>query len=342
MKKKVLAIIMCIVMIIGILPVYAFADNGLSDWTYNVFRDGTAEITGYYGTDTELFFPEIIDGYTMIAIADDAFKYDFGDECNFTKVVIPETYKRIGRNNFYECRSLSTVSLPNGLTEIGINSFVNTELYFKNRSECRKNNQLIVFYIDGYCLYSDQGQNYSDYYTIKPGTKLIANSAFAHNNKLPGVIIPDGVEYIGNYAFYDCYWFCYAVIPNTVKAIGKCTFGGNDLLDAVLIPESVTDIDELAFKNSEQFLTIYGVKGTAAEDFANRQGIEFVETKDIVYGDIDQDGVVTIADYASTKSNVCGETELSGTAHIVGDMNGDCVIDGFDLFHVDMAINGLA
>ena len=27
---------------------------------------------------------------------------------------------------------------------------------------------------------------------------------------------------------------------------------------------------------------------------------------------------------------------------IIGDMNGDCVIDGFDLFHVDMAINGMA
>ena len=37
--NKRIAIFMCIVMVIGILPVYAFADNGLSDWTYNVLRE---------------------------------------------------------------------------------------------------------------------------------------------------------------------------------------------------------------------------------------------------------------------------------------------------------------
>jgi hypothetical protein len=338
MKKKILALIMCIAMVIGIFPVYAFADDTSSDWTYNVFRDGTAEITGYYGTDTELLFPEIIDGYTMVAIADDAFKYDFGDECNFTKVVIPETYKRIGRNNFYECRSLSEVCLPSGLVDIGINSFVNTELYFNNRSECRRKGQFVVFYIGDYCICSDQGQNYSDYYSIKPGTKLIANSAFAHNDKLPGVIIPDGVEYINPYAFYDCYWFCYAVIPDTVKSIGKSAFGNNGLLDAVIIPEGVTEIDDKAFYKSEQFLTIYGVKGSAAEEFATQRGIEFVEMKDITYGDIDGDGVVTISDYASTESYSIGNTEISGNAHIVGDMNHDQIIDAFDAAAIDRVI----
>lgn len=339
MKKKIIALIMCIVMIIGIFPVYAFAEDGLSDWTYNVFRDGTAEITGYNGTDTELVFPEEIDGYTMVAIADDAFKYDFGDECNFTKVVIPETYKRIGRNNFYECRSLSEVCLPSGLVDIGINSFVNTELYFNNRSECRRKGQFVVFYIGDYCIYSEQGQNYSDYYLIKPGTKLIANSAFAHNDKLPGVIIPDGVEYINPYAFYDCYWFCYAVIPDTVKSIGKSAFGNNGLLDAVIIPEGVTEIDDKAFYKSEQFLTIYSVKGSAAEEFANRRGVEFIEMKDITYGDIDGDGIVTVSDYASAESFSIGNTDINGNSHIVGDMNGDCIIDAFDAAAIDRVIN---
>ena len=341
MKKKLFSIIMCLVMILTILPIYAFAEADLSNWTYNVLRDSTAEITGYNGSDTELVFPEEIDGYTMVAIADNAFKGTVTSYRNFTSVTIPETYTRIGDNNFYRYYDLAEINLPHTLTYIGINSFVGTKVYEDNYWYCIANNQSAVFYIGEYLIFSNQNQNYKDYYAINPGTKLIATGAFVNNDDLPGVIIPEGVEYIGPSAFAGCFWFCYAVFPNTLKSIGKYAFAANDMLDAVVIPEGVSEIDELAFYNSEQFLTIYGVKGSAAEEFANKRGLEFIETKDIVYGDIDQDGTVTITDYSSTKSNVCGETELSGTAHIVGDMNSDCVIDAFDLFQIDRTVNNL-
>ena len=100
-------------MVMSVLPVYAFAEDGLSDWTYNVLseEEKTAEITGYNGTDTELLFPEEINGYRMVAIADEAFcgasYYDYP----ITRIYVPDTYKRIGDANFRYYRNLMEVNM---------------------------------------------------------------------------------------------------------------------------------------------------------------------------------------------------------------------------------------
>ncbi len=332
-------------MILCILPVYVFADDDLRDWTYNAFRDGTAEITGYNGTDTELVFPEKIDGYTMVSIADDAFSYEIGDDCPVTSITIPDTYKRIGNNVFYQSLYLEEINLPDTLEFIGVNAFDKTALYTKTRSELRKAKQPEVFYIGEYLIKADQrGQFFSDCYTIKPGTKVIASGAFFACNTMQKIIIPEGVEYVNDGAFAWCNNLKSVVFPNTVKEIGNCVLVANDNLRAVVIPASVEYIDEYAFSNQSvymQFLTVYGVAGTAAETFAKENGTIFIELKDVVYGDVDGDGVVSVNDYASMKSCVLCEIEYEGENEIIGDMNGDCVIDGFDLFHVDMAINGM-
>lgn len=343
MKKKIIALIMCIVMVVGILPVYAFAEDDYSDWTYSVFRDGTAEITGYNGTDTILVFPEEIDGYTMVAIADDAFSYEIGDDCPVTSITIPDTYKRIGNNVFYQSLYLEEINLPDTLEFIGVNAFDKTALYTKTRSELRKAKQPEVFYIGEYLIKADQrGQYFSDCYTIKPGTKVIASGAFFACNTMQKIIIPEGVEFVNDGAFAWCNNLKSVVFPNTVKEIGNCVLIANDNLRAVVIPASVEYIDEYAFSNQSvymQLLTVYGVAGTAAEIFAKKNGTIFTELKDVVYGDVDEDGSVTIADYASTKSNVMGEAEFDGNEEVIGDMNYDCVIDAFDLFEIDRTIN---
>ncbi len=87
MKKKVLALIMCIVMIIGILPVYAFAVDGEDeeeplfeqhgDFILEIFsvdENGfVAGINGYTGDDTELDIPSVIDGKKIECIEANAF-----------------------------------------------------------------------------------------------------------------------------------------------------------------------------------------------------------------------------------------------------------------------------
>ena len=344
MKKRIFSFALCVIMVIGILPVYAFAEDSLNDWTYNVLseEEKTAEITGYNGTETELVFPEEIDGYTMVAVADNAFKYNSLNSPEIYSITVPETYKRIGKYVFYGCGTLSNIELPHSLEYIGEFAFLLTDYY---NNEICKNEQNVV-YIGEYCISSQQGSEYSelfpDSYTIKQGTKLIATSAFFRADRLNKIIIPNGVEYINDGAFFWCQSLKSVVIPNTVKNLGLYSFGMCRSLSAVVIPESVEYIDDLAFWNSSSGnLTIYGEANTVAEKYASEHSLKFVELNDIVYGDVDEDGVVTIADYASTKSCVVGETVFEGCAEIIGDINSDCVIDAFDLFQIDKTVNSI-
>lgn len=344
MKKKILALFLCAVMVIGILPVYAFAED-FSDWTYNVLseKDKTAEITGYTGTKTELVFPEEIDGYTMVAIADDAFCGASFYDYPITRIDVPDTYKRIGDANFRYYRNLMEVNLPHGLEYIGYRAFYRSGIYYENGYQCELRHELPVLYVGEYCVIAEESLSHDRIiYTIKPGTKLIASGAFTGMSDLIGIIIPEGVEYINHAAFAGCNHIVSYVIPSTVKEIGHFALMSSNYGVYIKIPLTVTNIVDDAIGDLGKKSIIYGEKESAAETFANACGAEFIELNDIVYGDVDGDGVVSVNDYASMKSCVLCEIEYEGENEIIGDMNGDCVIDGFDLFHVDMVINGLA
>lgn len=60
------------------------------------------------------------------------------------------------------------------------------------------------------------------------------------------IIIPDGCERIGIYAFY-CNWLKEVEIPKSVKDIGISAFERCIKLREVVIPESVERIDDDAF-----------------------------------------------------------------------------------------------
>lgn len=57
-------------------------------------------------------------------------------------------------------------------------------------------------------------------YTIKAGTKCIADSAFNNCTNLVSITIPDGVMSIGNHAFFGCKSLASITIPGGVTSIG--------------------------------------------------------------------------------------------------------------------------
>ena len=61
------------------------------------------------------------------------------------------------------------------------------------------------------------------------------------------VTIADGVESIGDFAFFDCKKLEEITIPDSVKSIGWCAFDGCKSLKSVTIPKSVTEIEWYAF-----------------------------------------------------------------------------------------------
>ena len=75
----------------------------------------------------------------------------------------------------------------------------------------------------------------------------IENGAFESCAALADVVIPDSVEYIGNYAFCECAALTNAVIGSGVTAIEDETFFGCAALAGVVIPDSVEYIGNYAF-----------------------------------------------------------------------------------------------
>ena len=92
-------------------------ENTKAEFLYTV-TDNTATITGYVGDESEITLPSQIEGYDVIAIADDAFS-----STALTAVIIPDGVTNIGWFSFKGCSSLRSVTIPDSVNNIGYNAF---------------------------------------------------------------------------------------------------------------------------------------------------------------------------------------------------------------------------
>ena len=153
---------------------------------------------------------------SVTSIGDGAFSY-----CDaLTSVIIQSGVKSIGKESFYRCSNLTGITLPDSVTSIGVNAFYNTP-YYNDDSEWE------VLYIGNHLIKADDWAlnkgKISDY-TITPGTKTIADSAFYYCNRLTSITVPDSVVSIGNRAFEDCNSLTSITIPKSVANIGEFAF----------------------------------------------------------------------------------------------------------------------
>ena len=165
----------------------------------------------------------------------------FSDCSSLTSITIPNSVRSIGSGAFEGCTGLTSVTIPNSVTEIGSSAFYGTG-YYNNESNWENG----VLYI-GDCLVEVNSDKLSESYTIKEGTRLIADQAFDDCSGLTSVTIPKSVTSIGNWAFDDCSGLTSITIPNSVKRIGSGAFEGCTGLTSVTIPNSVTEIGYSAF-----------------------------------------------------------------------------------------------
>ena len=127
-------------------------------------------------------------------------------------------------NIFSDCSSLTSVTIPNSVTSIGIYAF----------SGCRSLTSV----------------------TIPNSVTSIGNSAFRFCSNLTSVTIPNSVTSIGGYAFQRCSSLTSVTIPNSVTTIGYSAFSDCSSLTSVTIPNSVTSIGDYAFYGCSSLTSI--------------------------------------------------------------------------------------
>ena len=85
-------------------------------------------------------------------------------------------------------------------------------------------------------------------YSVKVGTRIICDNAFASCRSLSDIVIPDSVTSIGIGAFFNCSSLSNIVIPDSVTSIGGAAFFICGSLSNIVIPDSVTSIGDSVFR----------------------------------------------------------------------------------------------
>ena len=138
------------------------------------------------------------------------------------------------------CSTLSDLSLPEGLSHIGEYILTGSALYESSASW-----QDGVFYHGKYLLDTKEGLEGT--LTVKPGTSLIADTAFYGQSGLSDIRLSDGLTLVGEYAFYGCTGLSDLSLPTGVKQIGMGAFSECTALRRITLPDTLLFVGASAF-----------------------------------------------------------------------------------------------
>lgn len=194
-------------------------------------------------------------------------------------LTIPENCKSVGENCFNNCNTLEKVYFPRNITEISDKSFINNpkvRVFTSDKGEGKK------FAIRNNYLYSITGDNDNNLlYDVYPEEiKITGYTKGKKDIVIPKKIDNIKVRTIEKGAFYGNDEIRSIDIAYGVEGIGQDAFATSENLSTVKIPKSVTKIGEGAFDFCGEDLTIYGVKGSVAEEYAKANDISFKEVPD--------------------------------------------------------------
>ncbi|MBR6028255.1 MAG: leucine-rich repeat domain-containing protein [Clostridia bacterium] len=196
-----------------------------------------------------------------------------------TRVDLPETVVSIGNYAFSECSQLKTFTMHNGVTSIGTKAFgwcgqLRRLAFYGTQSQWAElargdlglNDSVSVVCCDGSCGPDTFWTLSGDGVLTIVGTGTISADLvydegwyeyvpvsywYGMRDQVRSVIICEGVEYIGNYAFENLNSVKEVKLPGSIKMIGEeqggIVFAGCSSLERINLPEGLTSIGWRSF-----------------------------------------------------------------------------------------------
>ena len=230
---------------------------------YILDENGTVEYNGYkYSLITYVEIPNSITKIDEELVS-----------LNITDLVISKEVEELGYFGFVDCKNLVNVYY-NGTLEDWFNIKMST--YMSNPNYFGKN-----FYIldeNGTVEYNGYKYSLVTNLEIPSDIKILGCHLLGLN--ITNLVIPEGVEIIDRYAFYNCINLETVILPSTLtkiyddafngcinikelnfpsslKSIGFRAFSGCSSLKYISLPDGIESVDQYAFEYCSQLETAY-------------------------------------------------------------------------------------
>lgn len=204
-------------------------------------------------TSGQVTIPWNVNGYTVIGIRQSAF-----NGCKQLKYInLPNTIEYIDNFAFYECENLSYINIPNGTKGVSYRAFYGCKMMTSFKMP-----ESVTYLGDDLFLgckrlrYIEVDESNKTYDSRNRCNAIIETST---NTLLYGCYnstIPDGIECIGDEAFYNTD-IQRVDIPASVRKIGYSVFSGCSVLSSVFIYSDKPSQIELPLDPSSVFYGCY-------------------------------------------------------------------------------------
>lgn len=187
---------------------------------------------------------------------------DLASYCNIEMNSTPFTYmagtlRDVKNNN----KSISTLEIPENVKIVGTGVFANTAL---EKIIIHENVETIKSK-----AFADCGSLKNVIFNDNSKLKTIENRAFYNNSQLNNIILPNSVETIGEYCFYNC-GLKYVELSNNISILSESLFEKCSKLYEIKFrnPANITSINKKAFSDCIELHNL------PLEEFINVENIE--------------------------------------------------------------------
>lgn len=191
-----------------------------------------AMISGVENCPAVLEIPQIIDGYKVVSIGDEAFRGQ-----NIYSLELPETVIYIGRLAFAECKNLEYVVMPDSLRQIDYDAFMAcSHLQYVGTG----------IYQNGHAVDVDV--------CLPSALNYLGLGAFSYCEALVGMIMREGVQTLQEYVFAGCKSM--ELLVTYADTIERRAFG-NASVDQLMLFNVLKSVHRGAFENAQVLSAAY-------------------------------------------------------------------------------------